>query len=389
MNMTKQEELMYSILGELSNSNIPLIFKGGLINRLLLQEQSYNDIYRLTKDIDANWVGVPPSLEDLSSSIANAIKDKHSNLEVKATRDFGEKKSAKVVFTDTHTGTDLVTMDIDIYRGSGHRTYYYGTASFNGVLPIEILLDKISSSSTDLIYKWRTKDLLDVYMLCHCFSFKIKDIFDYSKTYKRDIKDFSAFLQKKNEIEHAYDRLYSVYGKPEFNEVYTFLDKVFTPFREGIQKDFFWNSEKLEWQNSSKYLDLSKAFVLNKNGEDILEGKLYDVGSKFLLDCLEGNFSTVYLKSPVFQEKTILFEQKGNIICANIDALSEEYDLKTNKNLKHEISAFLDKADIIKIIDSNNILEEHSERVITANNTVHDNEVASLNHRDNSFDIER
>ena len=120
MNMTKQEELMYSILGELSNSNIPLIFKGGLINRLLLQEQSYNDIYRLTKDIDANWVGVPPSLEDLSSSIANAIKDKHSNLEVKATRDFGEKKSAKVVFTDTHTGTDLVTMDIDIYRGSGH-----------------------------------------------------------------------------------------------------------------------------------------------------------------------------------------------------------------------------------------------------------------------------
>ena len=69
--------------------------------------------------------------------------------------------------------------------------------------------------------------------------------------------------------------------------------------------------------------------------------------------------------------------------------MSEEYDLKTNKNLKHEISAFLDKAEIIKIIDSNNILEEHSERVITANDTVHDNEVASLNHRDNSFDIER
>ena len=387
--MNNKEELMYSILGELGNSNIPLIFKGGLITGLFLMEQSFHDVHRATKDIDANWVGTPPTLEEISSSLYDAIKDKHSNLEVKAIRSFGEKKSAKFVFTDKHTDIDLITMDLDIHRGSGYRTYFYGTASFNGVLPLEILLDKISSSSKDLIYKWRTKDLLDVYMLCHCFSFKIKDIFDYSKKYKREINDFSAFSQKRNEIEHAYNNLNSINGKPEFNEVYTFLDKVFTPFRERIQKDFFWNSEKLEWLDSSKYLDLTKAFVLNKNGEDILEGKLYDVGSKFLLDCLEGNFSTVYLKSPVFQEKTILFEQKENIICANIDSLSEEYDLKTNKNLKHEISAFLDKADIIKIIDSNNILEEHSERVITANDTVHDNEVASLNHRDNSFDIER
>ncbi len=387
--MNNKEELMYSILGELGNSNIPLIFKGGLITGLFLMEQSFHDVHRATKDIDANWVGTPPTLEEISSSLYDAIKDKHSNLEVKAIRSFGEKKSAKFVFTDKHTDIDLITMDLDIHRGSGFRTYFYGTASFNGVLPLEILLDKISSSSKDLIYKWRTKDLLDVYMLCHCFSFKIKDIFDYSQKYKREINDFSAFSQKRNEIEHAYNKLNSINGKPEFSEVYTFLDKVFTPFREGIQKDFFWNSEKLDWQDSSKYLDLSKAFVLNKNGEDILEGKLYDVGSKFLLDCLEGNISTVYLKSPVFQEKTILFEQKGNITYANIDALSEEYDLKTNKNLKHEISAFLDKADIIKIIDSNNILEEHSERVITANNTVHDNEVASLNHRDNSFDIER
>lgn len=387
--MNNKEELMYSILGELGNSNIPLIFKGGLITGLFLMEQSFHDVHRATKDIDANWVGTPPTLEEISSSLYNAIKDKHSNLEVKAIRPFGEKQSAKFVFTDKHADIDLFTMDLDLHRGSGYRTYFYGTASFNGVLPLEILLDKISSSSKDLIYKWRTKDLLDVYMLCHCFSFKIKDIFDYSKKYKREINDFSAFSQKRSEIEHAYNKLNSINGKPEFNEVYTFLDKVFTPFREGIQKDFFWNFEKLEWQDSSKYLDLTKAFVLNKNGEDILEGKLYDVGSKFLLDCLEGDCSTVYLKSPVFQEITILFEQKGNIICANIDSLSEEYDLKINKNLKHEISAFLDKADIIKIIDSNNILEEYSERVITVNDTVHDNEVASLNRRDNSIDIER
>lgn len=387
--MTNKEKLMYSILGELGNSNIPLIFKGGLITGLFLMEQSFHDVHRATKDIDANWIGTPPTLEEIAASLFNAIKDKHSNLEVKELRPFGEKQSAKFAFIDIHTNDELFTMDLDLHRGSGYRTYFYGTASFNGVLPLEIILDKISSSSKDLIYKWRTKDLLDVYMLCHCFSFKIKDIFDYSKKYKREINDFSAFSQKRNEIEHAYNKLNSINGKPEFNEVYTFLDKVFTPFREGIQKDFFWNSEKLEWQDSSKYLDLTKAFVLNKNGEDILEGKLYDVGSKFLLDCLEGNLSTVYLKSPVFQEKTIIFEQKGNIICANIDSLSEEYDLKTNKNLKHEISAFLDKAEIIKIIDSNNILEEHSKRVITANDTVHDNEVASLNHRDNSFDIER
>lgn len=100
--MTEKEELMYSILAELNDSGIPLIFKGGLISNLFLQEQSYNDVYRMTKDIDANWVGIPPTLEELSLSIANAIKDKHSNLEVKVTRPFGEKQSAKVVFTDVH-----------------------------------------------------------------------------------------------------------------------------------------------------------------------------------------------------------------------------------------------------------------------------------------------
>ena len=41
-------------------SDIPIVFKGGLITKLILNESGLSSVQRTTKDIDANWIGQPP-----------------------------------------------------------------------------------------------------------------------------------------------------------------------------------------------------------------------------------------------------------------------------------------------------------------------------------------
>lgn len=49
--MTEKEKLMYEILSKISNTDTPIIFKGALITKLILNENNYTDIQRATKDI--------------------------------------------------------------------------------------------------------------------------------------------------------------------------------------------------------------------------------------------------------------------------------------------------------------------------------------------------
>ena len=59
----------------------------------------------------------------------------------------------------------MLSMDIDIKPVVASRTYYYGSAAINGVVVNEILADKISTCSSDSVYKLRTKDMVDVFAL--------------------------------------------------------------------------------------------------------------------------------------------------------------------------------------------------------------------------------
>ncbi|MDR1421909.1 MAG: hypothetical protein LBI64_03480, partial [Coriobacteriales bacterium] len=78
-----------------------------MITKLVLSERGYASAERQTKDIDANWVGAPPSMS---------------------------------------------------------RLYHYGEIGIRGVLPTEILADKISVLSGRHIFR-RAKDIFDVYAL--------------------------------------------------------------------------------------------------------------------------------------------------------------------------------------------------------------------------------
>jgi len=179
--MTEQEKLMYEILGQITTSDIPIVFKGGLITKLILNESGLNSVQRTTKDIDANWIGQPPSMDYLVDSLNNSFGDLQKSYKAIASRQYGIRQSAGISIIDKNTGRKFITMDIDI------------------------------------------KPLID------------------SKNY--------YFHNKKAEIEHAYDKLKGIEGKPDFNSVYNYLCKFVVPFEQEIIPNKLWNSKTLSWND--------------------------------------------------------------------------------------------------------------------------------------------
>ena len=166
--MMEKEKLMYDILSRISNMDAPIVFKGALITKLVLKEQGYDDVERATKDIDANWVGEPPTMQRLSETIQKALGDLNERFFVEISREYGEGCSAGLSIKDKITGDKIISMDIDVKPIFDERIYYYGQAKIKGVLADEIIADKICSVSSDAVFKHRAKDLIDLYALAHC-----------------------------------------------------------------------------------------------------------------------------------------------------------------------------------------------------------------------------
>jgi len=85
---------MYQILGKISEVNAPLVFKGALITKLILMENRYSATERQTKDIDANWIDIPPTMEDLENTVNDALKSFDGSIYAVAKREYGQGKSA-------------------------------------------------------------------------------------------------------------------------------------------------------------------------------------------------------------------------------------------------------------------------------------------------------
>jgi len=49
--MTELEQKMYQILGAISATDAPIVFVGGLITKLILEESRFNTLVRHTVDI--------------------------------------------------------------------------------------------------------------------------------------------------------------------------------------------------------------------------------------------------------------------------------------------------------------------------------------------------
>lgn len=262
--MNTREKLMYQIISNISSTNAPIVFKGALITNLILQENNYQKIVRATKDIDANWVGNPPTIDILVDTINQSLGELSDQFVAIPTRESGDMKAAGVSIVERETSDEVISMDIDIKPVTGIKVYYNGNAIIKGVLPNEILVDKISACSTDVVYKWRTKDIVDVYALSHCVRIDIKEIFEISKQLNRKIGSFDAFYNKKSELQYSYEKLRGIEGKPNFDSIYNYLSIFFEPFAQRELKSKIWNNKKLSWNEPEALIQKRKTKQLER-----------------------------------------------------------------------------------------------------------------------------
>lgn len=264
MEITEKEKFMYNVLACISNADTPIIFKGGLITKLVLAEGTYSSVSRHTQDIDANWVGDPPAMSSIRQIITEALGNLSNDYAVEITRAYNleRSESAGIALIEKATGDRVATIDMDIKPLSGSKTYYFGEVGIKGVVPDEIVADKISAISTDAVYKHRCKDLIDLYALSHCVQINTRSIFEVCKRNQRKILSFDGFYLHKSEVEHAYSKLRRIEGKPDFNELYEYLNLFLQPYKDHIFTNQIWNPSVMSWQPSqpekSKRSDLTK-----------------------------------------------------------------------------------------------------------------------------------
>jgi len=248
--MTDKETTMYQILGKICRTDAPIVFKGALITKLILRENGYNALDRQTRDIDANWIGAPPPMSELESTINRSLNALNGKFRAEAFREYGDKKSAGLYIVENATGEKIVTMDIDMRPIYGSRIYHYDEIGIKGVLVNEILADKITVLSKPIMFR-RAKDLIDVYALAHCVEVRTSEVFDVLKSKSAIVGEFLELFTRRNDVEHAYGKLQGIDGKPPFDDVYPYLNRFVIPFAQKDEKPRIWNICKQGWDDES------------------------------------------------------------------------------------------------------------------------------------------
>ena len=242
----EQENLMFSIMGLISQTDAPITFKGAMITRLILAENNFDRISRTTKDVDANWTDKPPTMQHLVSTLNQSLKDMQNMLEAVPTRDYTSTQSAGISIVEKSTGNELFSMDISVKPVQGNRIYYYGDIGIKGVLPDEVLSDKLAVISSPRLFR-RIKDMVDIYALSHCIDVSTDKIISITEAKQHDIQDFDCLLNRASDVKHAYEKLRGIHNKPDFDKVYSYIISFVKPFVEKDRSSKVWNSQSIEW----------------------------------------------------------------------------------------------------------------------------------------------
>ena len=215
--------MMYAVMKAIYDSGIPMNFKGSMVLKACLLEAGYTEDIRHTVDIDANWYSdTAPSAEQMVESLQKALQNCGVDLNISLYRMYGEGRSAGFELSDAVTGDMLFTMDVDVNRpASKTKIYEVNGIRFCGVVPSQMIADKISAISTDKIFR-RIKDVVDLYYISKTFEINESEILETLKNSGRTLDSFNGFLQRQEDLRHSYEkfRFAGNVDKPPFDEVY-------------------------------------------------------------------------------------------------------------------------------------------------------------------------
>lgn len=67
-------EFLYRVMEALSNSGVPIVFKGAMVLNLVIKENNPSRVERMTRDIDGDWVGKVPTMEEMEEALRRAVR---------------------------------------------------------------------------------------------------------------------------------------------------------------------------------------------------------------------------------------------------------------------------------------------------------------------------
>ncbi len=213
-------EFLYRVMEELSNAGIPIVFKGAMVLNLVIRENNPSKVERMTRDIDGDWVGEFPTMEEMEKALQNAVKVVDSSLDVQINRTFCERKSAgfKIV---NETGEKVASIDLSVRENRFCRPYisYVNGISIIGASLSKMLSDKIYAISGENVCR-RVKDVLDIYVMSFITKVNTDELYEIWKETDRELGNFGAYKAQMAELSKAYDKMKGVKNKPDFIDVY-------------------------------------------------------------------------------------------------------------------------------------------------------------------------
>ena len=219
-------EFLYRVMEELSNAGIPIVFKGAMVLNLVIRENNPSKVERMTRDIDGDWVGEFPTMEEMEKALRNAVKKVDSSLDIQVNRIFGERKSAgfKIV---NGSGEKIASIDLSVRqnRFCSHYISYVNGISITGASLSKMLSDKIYAISGQNVCR-RMKDVLDIYVISFVTKIDKNELHQIWMETGRELGDFEAYKTQIAELSKAYDKMKGIKNKPDFAEVYSRVNDV-------------------------------------------------------------------------------------------------------------------------------------------------------------------
>ena len=244
-----KEEQLYSIMKNLVEQNVPMSFKGAMTLKTVL-DSSENNIYRETKDIDANWYGTKPSMDELENIVTKAVKEINPDFSIQIKRAYDDTRSAGFIIHD-ETGEFYTSIDIQIKENPYIQTYETNGFKFQGSTIEKIIADKVNAVSSPQIMR-RTKDLVDLYMIDNFVDFDTEKVAEIILESGKSLGDFSSFLNRKDDLEYAYGKMKGLKNAPDFEELYSDVKSFCSDIKIAVYNKKVERIEKQAEQNKAE-----------------------------------------------------------------------------------------------------------------------------------------
>ena len=212
-----------------------------MILNLALREKNPTGIVRATRDIDGDWYGKQPSMEEIEACLKEAVKRVAPELEVYAIREFREKRSAGFRISN-EKGEKVASIDLSI-RNNVYTQHYYsyvGGIQITGASLEKMMADKLYAISDDKVLR-RIKDIIDIYVMSFVGSFGTVKIQEIWENTDRKPGDFSFLKENTGLIGQAYNKLLGIENKPDFIDQYSRVVEFVEPFSRNIIPNITWS----------------------------------------------------------------------------------------------------------------------------------------------------